>query len=748
VLPRDAEVLERLRKKGSRILSFRDLVKALGVRDAEEEAFREKLDLLERRGDIVRVRGEKYSAIEFSNLVAGRLTVRPEGFGFVLADEKGAEDLYIPRAGMHGAMDGDTVLAREESSRAAGGGRGRDASRRSGVVARVLERVRELVVGRFETQDGRRVVVPYDPKIDAVVRIADGKTGGSREGEIVEVRLTAFPDARRVAYGEVDERLGFLGEPGVDVEIVLRSHNLPPRFPHPVVEEAERYPEEVRREDLRGRRDFRDRRIVTIDGETAKDFDDAIEAEKTPLGYRIGVHIADVSHYVTEGSVLDDEARSRGTSVYFPGRVLPMLPERLSNGLCSLNPRVDRLVLSAILDLDARGRVVGSEFVKGVIRSGHRMTYTEVARLLEATPTPEDERRYGPYLGDFRLMGEVAALLRERREARGSIDFDLPDADVVLDDEGLVVGIVPEARNVAHRLIEEFMLAANEAVAKKLLFAKQPAVYRVHDRPDPDRLVDLKEVLEGFGYELKGDLAEVAPSAFQRLLHEIEGKPEERLLHDLLLRAQRKALYAEECRGHYALAAPYYCHFTSPIRRYPDLIVHRQLSRLLESGRPVAAKDFDSVNDRIREIAAFSSERERRAEQAERESLLWKKIVFMRDKVGRDFDAYVTGVASFGVFVTLKDYFVEGLVPISALGNDFFVYEERQHRLRGRSTGMTYRLGDSIRVRLVEIDEVRRRLNFRLAALAEHPGVARAPGKPVETPRDFGRRPRVRRGTR
>ena len=715
------------------------------MREAEEEAFREKLDLLERRGEIVRVRGEKYSAIEFSNLVAGRLTVRPEGFGFVLADE--GEDLYVPRSGMHGALDGDTVLAREERSRAAASSRRRDAGRRSGVVVRVLERVRERVIGRFETQEGRKVVLPYDPKIDAVVRIADGKAGGAREGEIVQVRLTAFPDARRVAYGEVEEQLGFLGQPGVDIEIVLRSHNLPPRFPQPVVEESERYPEEVRPEDLRGRRDFRDRRIVTIDGETAKDFDDAIEAERTPTGYRIGVHIADVSHYVAEGSVLDDEARSRGTSVYFPGRVLPMLPERLSNGLCSLNPRVDRLVLSAILDLDSKGRVTGSDFVKGVIRSGHRMTYTEVARILEAAPTgatpsdKDDERRYGPYLGDFRLMGEVAALLRERREARGSIDFDLPDADVVLDDEGLIVGIVPEARNVAHRLIEEFMLAANEAVAKKLLFAKQPGIYRVHDRPDPDRLVDLKEVLEGFGYELKGDLAEVPPSAFQRLLKQIEGKPEERLLHDLLLRAQRKALYAEECRGHYALAAPYYCHFTSPIRRYPDLIVHRQLSRLLEAGRPVAAKDFDAVNDRIREIAAFSSERERRAEQAERESLLWKKIVFMKDKLEREFDAYVTGVASFGLFVTLQEFFVEGLVPVSSLGNDFFVYEEKQHRLRGRSSGATFRLGDSIRVKLVEIDEVRRRLNFRLAGQIAKPQRAATPA----SAREFGRRPRTRR---
>jgi len=485
---------------------------------------------------------------------------------------------------------------------------------------------------------------------------------------------------------------------------------------------------------------------VTIDGETARDFDDAVEVERRSDGFRLGVHIADVSHYVAEGSILDDEARSRGTSVYFPGRVLPMLPERLSNGLCSLNPRVDRLVLSAILDVDGRGKVTHAEFTKGVIRSAHRMTYTEIARLVETRPGAADEIRFGPFLEDFRNMAELAALLRKRRESRGSIDFDLPDADIVLDDEGLVVGIVPESRNVAHRLIEEFMLAANEAVAKKLLFAKQPAIYRVHDRPDPDRLVDLREVLESFGYELKGDLEEVPPSAFQKLLSQIEGKPEERLLGDLLLRAQRKAVYSEECRGHYALAAPYYCHFTSPIRRYPDLIVHRQLTRLLAQGRPVAGKDFESAQDRLREIAAFSSQRERRAEQAERESLLWKKIVFMRDKLNRDFDAFVTGVTSFGLFVTLQDFFVEGLVPISALGNDFFVYEEKQHRLRGRSSGTTYRLGDPLRVRLVAIDEIRRRLDFRLpeAGTAPRRPPARVAPSSSEAPAP-GRRRRIRR---
>lgn len=710
VLPRDSEILDRLREKGLRILSFRELAKKLGISEAEEEALQEQLDSLERRGQIVRVRGEKYSAIEFTNQVAGRITVRPEGFGFVLVE--GGPDLFIPRSGMHGAMDGDTVLAREERPRSRG--RSEAADRISGTVIRVLDRARERVVGRFEKHDGRAQVQPYDPRIDAIVRIADGKTHGAREGEIVEARLTSFPDARRIAHGVVEERLGFLGEPGVDIEIVLRSHGLPPRFPQPVVEEAERYPSRVSTENLLGRRDFRDRRIVTIDGETAKDFDDAVEVERTPTGFRLGVHIADVSHYVQEGTGLDDEARSRGTSVYFPGRVLPMLPEKLSNGLCSLNPAVDRLVLSAILETDRKGRVVSSEFVKGVIRSAERMTYTEVARLLETRPTAGDQERYGPLLGDFREMAELAARLRERRDARGSIDFDLPDADVVLDDAGLVVGIVPESRNVAHRLIEEFMLAANEAVAKRLLFAKQPAIYRVHDRPDPDRLADLREVLQSFGYDLKGDLEEVPSAAFQKILKEIEGKPEERLLSDLLLRAQRKAVYSPECRGHYALAAPYYCHFTSPIRRYPDLVVHRQLSALLETGRPVAAKDFEAVNERLGEVASHSSERERRAEAAERESLLWKKIVFMKDKVGRDFDAFVTGVTAFGLFVTLRDFFVEGLVPVSSLGDDFYVYEQKQHRLRGRSSGRIYRLGDQLRVQLKGIDEVRRRLDFRL----------------------------------
>ena len=748
MIPTDAQILERLRQKASRVLSFGQLAGVFEVSESETDAFRECLDALETRGEIARVRGEKYSAIEFSSLVAGKISIRAEGFGFVISPDAGGEDLYIPRGSLGGALDGDFVLAREEQTRKKKGARRAD-ERTSGTVVKVLQRARDRIVGRFDGEDRRSRVLPYDPKMAVEVRIPREQTDGAIDSEIVVAKFTSYPDDRRIAHGEIVERLGFLGEPGVDIEIVMRMHDLPGRFPKEVIAESEAFPEILGPADLAGRTDFRQHAIVTIDGETAKDFDDAVEVEKTADGYRLGVHIADVSHYVAEDTALEAEARFRGTSVYFPGRVVPMLPERLSNGLCSLNPRVDRLTLSAVIDFDSTGRVRGSTFAKGVIRSAARMTYTQVARLVES-PQPEDARAYGPLLPKFALMRELAMLLKKRREGRGSIDFDLASATVMLDAEGLVVGIQPEARNVAHQVIEEFMLAANEAVARHLLFAKEPAIYRVHDRPDPDRLVDLRETLDSFGYELKGDLEKIPPGAFQRVLREIEGKPEERFLTDLLLRSQRKAVYSAECRGHYALAAEYYCHFTSPIRRYPDLIVHRALSRLLASRRPFPPDDFEGRNSFYEQLARESSERERRAEAAERASLLWKKIVFLRDKIGRTFDAYVSGVAAFGVFVTLAEFLVEGLVPIQTLSDDFYIYEERAHRLRGRHSGKTYRLGDAIRVKLTSLDEVQRRVDFRPEdAPVPPPRPSRPDGRPPSRPggrpshpKPGGRRPK------
>ncbi|HKB70943.1 MAG TPA: ribonuclease R [Thermoanaerobaculia bacterium] len=742
MLPTESQVLEKLRQKGSRVLSFAQLAGALAVPEEEEEAFRARLDVLERQGKVARVRGEKYSAIEHTGFVAGKISIRAEGFGFVLSPELHGEDLYIPRRGLGGALDGDLVLAREQERKPAKQrGPRRMADRVSGTVIKILERARDRIVGQYDAAEGRSVVRPYNPRMATEVRVPKDAAGDAVDSEIVVAKFTSYPDDRRIARGEIVERLGFLGEPGVDIEIVIRSHDLPSRFPNEVEAEANAFSESIDPADLTGRHDFRHHTIVTIDGETAKDFDDAVEVDKTADGYRLGVHIADVSHYVEEGTRLDAEGRWRGTSVYFPGRVVPMLPERLSNGLCSLNPRVDRFTLSVGIDFDAAGRVKQTVFTKGVICSAARMTYTEVARLLEH-PAPDDERHYGGLVKSFRVMRELATVLRKRREARGSIDFDLPSAAVMLDDEGYVIGIRPESRNVAHTIIEEFMLAANEAVAKHLFFAKEPAIYRVHDRPDPDKLVDLRETLETFGYELKGNLEEVPPAAFQKLLKQIEGKPEERFLTDLLLRSQRKAVYSAECRGHYALAAPYYGHFTSPIRRYPDLIVHRALTRLLASRRPFPADELELRSNAYEELGRESSERERRAETAERESLLWKKIVFLRDKIGRSFDAYVSGVAAFGVFVTLSEYLVEGLVPVSTLSDDFYVYEEKGHRLRGRSSGKIYRLGDAIRVQLVAIDEVQRRVDFRPEGERREGAPRRPPERPARrAPEPAPRRP-------
>lgn len=727
MIPSEAQILGRLQAKGSRILSFAELTGAFKVSEEEKDPFRLRLNALEREGKVARVRGGKYSAIEYSGLVAGKISIRAEGFGFVLSSDRAGDDLFIPPGKLGGALDGDIVLAREEKPKAGRRGVRRREERLAGTVLKILDRRRDRLVGQYHLRDGRSLVLPYDPRMATEVRVPAEGRGGALDSEIVVAKFVAYPDDRRIARGEVVERLGFLGEPGVDLEIVIRQFDLPNRFPNEVIAEAASFPEELRPEDWRGREDFRGHPIITIDGETARDFDDAVEVERTPRGWRLGVHIADVSHYVREGSALDSEGRWRATSVYFPGRVVPMLPERLSNGLCSLNPRVERLTLSALIEFDDRGRVLETRFARGVIRSAARMTYTEVARLLEHA-TPEDRRGYGPLLDRFPLMRTLALLLRSRRMERGSIDFDLPSAAVTLDDEGYVISIRPESRNIAHSIIEEFMLAANEAVARHLLFSKEPAIYRVHHRPDPDRLIDLQETLASFGYELKGDLAQIPPSRFQEILGEIKGKPEERFLTDLLLRSQQKAIYSARCDGHYALAADYYCHFTSPIRRYPDLIVHRALTRLLESGRPFPPADFEARNNHLEEIARECSERERRAESAERESLLWKKIVFLRDKMGQVFNAYVSGVTAFGLFVTLSEFLVEGLVSVSTMSDDFYVYDAKGHRLQGRATGKSFRLGDLIRVKLAAIDEVQRRVDFRVveAATARPP----ARGKP------------------
>jgi ribonuclease R len=745
-------ILDALHPRGSRILSFSDLANRLLGADldpAGENAVRDAVADLERRGEIVRVQGEKLSRIEFTRFQAGVLAIRGEGRAFLLSGEPGVPD--VPVRSLGGALDGDFVLVRLEPKAAPKGApkgsRARFAPRPTGAVVKVLVRRRETVVGKIARSAEGTFVVPFDHKIDARLAVPDGKDLAAPDGIFVEARLTAYPDDRRLALAEVLELIGFEGDPGVDVEVVARKWGIPRKYPDAVVAEAEAANGVVGEDERKLRANFTGRTIVTIDGETARDFDDAIEAEELPGGaLRIGIHIADVSHYVPVGSALDAEAFERGTSVYFPDRALAMLPERLSNDLCSLRPDEERRTVSAVLTLDGHGETVKSDFFRSLIRSRARLTYTEVgdflereekksglaaaahekngneaadpmvARSAERSPTPDSLSKKSPFSSDISQMLRVAhrasGLLRARRSRRGSLDFDLPDADVILGEAGDVVEIVRAVRNEAHRLVEEFMLAANEAVAKHLEFVPTPALYRVHDRPDESRLVDLRVVLGPLGYDLPEDEEEVTPATFQAILDQAAGKPEERFVSDLVLRAQKKAVYSEDCRGHYALAAKHYCHFTSPIRRYPDLLVHRALVEWLAIRRPPLAEEAEGRTRWFHQAAAHCSARERRAESAEREAVAWKKFVFLSSHVGEEFWAYVSAVVGFGFFVTLEDIYVDGLVPISSLEDDFYRYEDVEHRLVGSSSGRVYRLGDRLRVRLVRADPEKRGLDF------------------------------------
>ncbi len=713
-------IIVLLRSKGNRLLSLSDIAERLADPEVTREAVERATEELEADGVVIALRGKRYSLLEFTPYHAGRVRVHPDGYGTVLhgGDEP---DIYIDRKSMKGAMNGDLVVVRVEK-RKPSFRRIHNRDYVAGEVTKVLRRAHRTVVGRFHENEGDPFVVPYDVRIDTDIFIEAADTMDAKDGQMVNVEIDRYPDrSSQFAYGSVVEVLGFIGEPGVDIEVVIRKFHIPHHFSPEVVREAETIPTEVHPDELAKRVDLREHNIVTIDGETAKDFDDAVEVQLLSNGnYLLGVHIADVAHYVAEGSALDEEAFERGTSVYFPGRAVPMLPERLSNGICSLNPRVERLTFSVDLEIDPRGRVLSRKVYKSVIRTKERMTYTDVNAILTAAETAALRERYEYLYPEFERMHALYEILRKRREARGSIDFDLPEASVVLAESGEISAILPSERNVAHRLIEEFMLAANEAVAQELVFSGQPGIFRVHQQPDPQKLEDLREVLKEFKLALRGDVEEMRPSELQRILKSVAGTPEERFLTNIVLRSMKRAFYSDADTGHFALALEHYCHFTSPIRRYPDLIVHRRLAELVGSGA-VFGERRTNIETTMPGIALQSSERERRAEEAEREVLEWKKVIFMRDKVGQAFHGIVTGVAPFGLFVDLEEVFVTGMVPVATIGGDFWVFNERAHRLRGDATGRELRLGDRVKIEVKSIDEDRHQIEFRLLEAAGTP---------------------------
>jgi len=712
-------IVDLLRKRGNRLLSIREIHERLRDPEVTRDDIERAIEELEREGIILAVRGKRYSLLEFTPYHAGRIKVHPDGYGTIFGGEE-QPDIYIDRRAMKGAMNGDLVVVRVDKKNP----NYRRLHNRDliiGEISQVLRRAHRTVVGRFHDHPRDPFVVPFDTRLDHDVLIGREETMGARDGEMVNVEIERYPDrSNNTARGRVVELLGFIGDPGVDIEIVIRKYHIPHDFPAEVLQEAESVPVKVAPEEIGRRVDLREHNIVTIDGETAKDFDDAVEVRILPNGnYLLGVHIADVAHYVKEGSILDDEAFERGTSVYFPGRAVPMLPERLSNGICSLNPQVERLTFSVDMEIDRRGRFIDRKVYKSVIRTKERMTYTNVNAIL-TDRTPELGKRYAYLIPDFERMFALYEILRVRREGRGSIDFDLPEADVLLTESGEIEAIKPSERNVAHRIIEEFMLAANEVVAQELVFANQPGIFRVHQQPDPRKLEDLREILKEFKLVLRGDVEDIRPAELQRTLKAVTGTPEERFLTNIILRSMKRAFYSEQDLGHFALALDHYCHFTSPIRRYPDLIVHRRLAELLASG-PLHGERLQRI-ERVHPLyAAQSSARERRAEEAEREVLEWKKVIFMRDKVGQAFTGIVTGVAPFGLFVELDAIFVQGMVPIATVGGDFWQYREREHRLRGESTGRELRLGDHVLVEVKSIDEDRHQIEFRLLEIAGAP---------------------------
>lgn len=712
-------ILDLLRLRGNRLLPVDQIHERLADPSVTREEVTAVVDELERDGILLAVRGKRYSLLEFTPYHAGRIRVHPDGYGTIFGGGSDP-DVFVDRRSMRGAMNGDLVVVRVDRKKPSY----RKLHNRDlivGEVSKVLRRAHDTIVGRFHADAAEPYAVPFDFRIDTDVLIEPDGTMNARDGEMVNVEIDRYPDrSTTFARGRVVEVLGFIGDPGVDIEVVIRKFHIPHEFPAEVLAQAESVPLEVPESELVNRTDLRGRSIVTIDGETAKDFDDAVEVQRTPKGnYLLGVHIADVAHYVGQGSALDREAFERGTSVYFPGRAVPMLPERLSNGICSLNPRVDRLAFSVEIEIDGRGRFVNHRIFKSVIRTRERMTYTDVNAILTER-TPELEARYGGLIADFERMHACFEILRQRREARGSIDFDLPEAQVVLAETGEIEAITPSARNVAHRIIEEFMLAANEVVARELVFSNQPGLFRVHQQPDPQKLEDLRAILAEFKLTLRGDVEDIRPAELQRVLNAVRDTPEERFLTNIVLRSMKRAFYSPESLGHFALALEHYCHFTSPIRRYPDLIVHRSLTDLIANGSAHGERLAQAEAAGV-VYATQSSERERRAEEAEREVLEWKKVIFMRDKIGQTFTGLITGVAPFGIFVELNEVFVQGMVPVATIGGDFWRFAEREHRLRGDSTSRELRLGDHVVAQVQSIDEDRRQIELRLLEVAGSP---------------------------
>jgi len=695
------KILALFARKPRERLTPAEILRRAGLARDELQLVIEALRELCRDGQLVRLKKNHYALADREHLVKGRVHAHPNGYGFLIPENRDLQDLYLNRREMRRVMHGDQVMVRID--RKARGGT-------ESHIVRVLERGQKRLLGTYDELNGKPIVVPMDARISP---IALAKAAAKTEkGKVIAVEVSRYGTALSSPEAQIVNIMGDPNDPEVQAQSIIFRFGLSASFPAEVEREAKESSFSLTPQDLAARTDLREFPIVTIDGENARDFDDAVYVRKQGETYELYVSIADVAHYVAPDTALDQEAYARSTSVYFPDRAIPMLPEALSNGICSLKPHEDRLTKTVCIEINAKGDVIRSRFFNSVIRSNERMTYTDVRRIL-VDHDPECLARYGMLVGEFKRMEELALLLYERRRARGNLDFDLPEAEIILDLQGLPENIVRAERNIAHRMIEEFMIAANEAVARHLTEKDFPTLYRVHEGPDQDALETLAPFLLSLGYRLPEKKETIAPLEIQRLLESARGKPEERVVNRVLLRSMKQAIYQPENIGHFGLASKCYTHFTSPIRRYPDLIVHRVLDRVMNDDKlkPNAREDLLRY---LQQAGEHTSGRERHAMDAEREMVDLKKAQFMQNRIGEEFTGFINSLANFGFFVELDDYFIEGLVKLSSLTDDDYDYYEKEYVIKGRRYGKKFRLGANVRVRVARINAFRSEIDFDL----------------------------------
>lgn len=686
-----------------RPLSAEDLTQAMHVKNRDQAAWQQALDELEKTAVVIKTRLGLYGLPDRMNLIIGRFEYSGRGFGFVVPDDHEQADMFIPAASMATAMHGDKVAARVH--------RRQPGKSPEGEIIRVIERANQNIVGTFHRQREFGYVEPDDKRLGLDLLIARTNFDGAKEGQKVVAEIISWPDGRKSPEGRVTEVLGSPGDPGLEILSIIKQHGLPDQFPPAVQRAVEKIPYAITPEELVGREDLRDLSIVTIDSEDARDLDDAVHVRQLENGhYQLGVHIADVSWYVKNGSAIDAEAGERGTSVYLVDRVIPMLPEKLSNGICSLNPRVDRLTLSCEMEINTRGRVVAHRIFPSVIRTHTRLSYNIVRGILAENDSALISA-HEELVPELQLMEKLSGVLRKRRMGRGAIDFDFPELKVKLDETGKPIAITQRIRSVAESIVEEFMLIANETVAQHMSKLKWPFIFRIHEEPDEEKIAKLAQLLHNAGWNMP-QVETIEPVMLQKALKAMAGRPEERMIATVMLRSLKQARYAAENEGHFGLAASFYTHFTSPIRRYPDLIVHRLLRESWRQ-KTLPTDRREQLNERLPLIAKHASERERAAAEAERDTVDLKKAEYMAGFIGEQFAGHISGVTAFGLFVELENG-IEGLVHVSSLIDDYYQFVEEQYSLIGERSGKTFRLGDELTVEVLKVDMIMRAIDFVL----------------------------------